>query len=162
MEEAKKILRMGCNNELQLYVINQHNNLPYKLTLGDLDKVRSSVPERIEIVVQFEECNPFTKILDSYNLPQNVSYLDLRIEKSKYKEIVESKTPSKEAKSYITPALELMYKAIDEFWLNFDPSHPPKKEAIIEWIEKQGATQRVANAIDTLIRPEKYRSGGNK
>jgi hypothetical protein len=63
---------------------------------------------------------------------------------------------------YHTPALDALQAAIIKFWLNHDPSHPPKKKDIIQWlIEHREMTPTMADHIDQVIRPEYRRRGGN-
>lgn len=63
---------------------------------------------------------------------------------------------------HMTEAMALMYRGIEKFWVNYNPDSPPKSEAIKEWLIEQGATQRIATAIDTLVRPAPCKKGGNK
>ncbi|HLB43130.1 MAG TPA: hypothetical protein VJN02_09870 [Gammaproteobacteria bacterium] len=63
---------------------------------------------------------------------------------------------------HMTEAMALMYQAIEKFWVNYDPASPPKADAIKKWLIEQGATQRIATAIDTLMRPAPCKKGGNK
>ncbi|MDP3704945.1 MAG: hypothetical protein Q8R24_03420 [Legionellaceae bacterium] len=156
VEEAKQALLMGIQGKLQLYIINHNNGFAQLLTQGELEKIRSSIPNKVNIVSRSAKSE----------LPplQGVSYLDLWVEKANYEGIF-LKTPkiiSEVVKAYLTPQIELMHAAINQFWLNYDPSHPPKKEAIVDWLVEKGATTRVANAIDTIIRPTSYKSGGNR
>jgi len=63
---------------------------------------------------------------------------------------------------YHTPAFDALRAAIAEFWLDHDPSHPPKKQDIIQWLIKHhGMTSTMAKNIDQVIRPEIRRKGGN-
>lgn len=63
---------------------------------------------------------------------------------------------------YHTPAIDALRAAIAEFWLDYDPSRPPKKQDILEWLIKQrGMTPAMASHIDQVIRPESRRKGGN-
>lgn len=63
---------------------------------------------------------------------------------------------------YTTPLLDLLNKAVNEFWINFDESSPPKAEAIIDWLMAKNVSEREALAIDNIIRPPKFKGGGNR
>lgn len=62
-----------------------------------------------------------------------------------------------------TKELLVMIEAIKKFWANADRAKPPKKdEEIIPWILERVDSDVKAKAIDSLIRPEWARKGGNK
>lgn len=63
---------------------------------------------------------------------------------------------------HTTKELELLYKAVVEFWENHDPETPPKKDTVVEWFVKRGVSKGVAESLDTVMRTDKARKGGNK
>ena len=112
-EEAKQALIMAIRNQFQLYIINR-NSSPRVLTSGELDEIRSAVPNLVDIALEHHS--------SGINPLKRVSYLDLWMEKAKYEEFFSEKlsVASEAARAYLTPHLILMYKAIEEFWLNAD------------------------------------------
>lgn len=62
--------------------------------------------------------------------------------------------------SYSTPLLGHLRWAIETFWLDYDPTNPPKSSKIIGELEKRNVSNRAAQAIDLIIRPEDRRRGG--
>ena len=67
-----------------------------------------------------------------------------------------------EPDSYHTQAIDALRAAISQFWLNYDPSRPPKSPEIVEWLMREHKmTQTMAESIDRVIRPEELRKGGN-
>lgn len=80
------------------------------------------------------------------------------------KKITSSNSIIEQIDGYCTPHMKILFETILKFWKNHNPKDaPPKKTAIIKWIMKEfGVTQRVATAIDTIIRPDKHRGGGIK
>lgn len=67
-----------------------------------------------------------------------------------------------ESDSYHTQALDALHAAISQFWINYDPSRPPKSPEIVEWLMREHKmTQTMAASIDRVIRPEELRKGGN-
>ena len=58
---------------------------------------------------------------------------------------------------YSTPYLEILFEAVEKFWVGFDPGRPDDRssqEEILGWLTRtKGCSQRVAEAIDLLIRP---------
>lgn len=159
--QAKKILMEACHRKCTLYLIDHVNSQPHQLTLGDLDKIRTS-EKPVEITIMPGEYNHQTYRFKRLPRTQKVGIKDFWVERSQYEKLSNIGIPSPKAYAYRTPALNLLYKAIEEFWANFDETHPPKKEAILQRLKEQGATGRVAEAIDILIRPEEYRTGGNR
>lgn len=68
----------------------------------------------------------------------------------------------REPDSYHTQALDALRAAISQFWLNYDPSRPPKSPEIVEWLMREHKmTKTMAESIDRVIRPEELRKGGN-
>lgn len=155
-EEAKQALIMAIRKKFQLYFIDHKKNCPRAPTLGELEEIRSNIPNAVDIKLEHHPSgiNPIKK----------VSYLDLWMHQTTYNEFFPKKldAPSEAAKAYLTPHLALMYKAIEKFWLNANLACPPKKQEIVPWLESQGAPNRIAIAIDTIIRPEPCKKGGNK
>ena len=61
-----------------------------------------------------------------------------------------------------TQSLRMLALAADKFWKNYDPSDfstAPKSEAVIDWLQQQGATRRKAEAIASLLRPDDLPTG---
>lgn len=61
-----------------------------------------------------------------------------------------------------TKALRLLARAADKFWKNYDPKEiatAPKKDTVAAWLEGEGATRYMANAIASLLRPDDLRTG---
>lgn len=64
----------------------------------------------------------------------------------------------------ITQEMQIINEVYSEFWKNHKSNEiPPKKETIVSWIKSEyGISDRIAQAIDTIVRPEQYRTGGQK
>ena len=76
-EQVKKALIMGINNKLQMYIIDREKSSPRLLSSGELEEIRTAPPNRkvhITLGNHPSGINPY----------QNVGYLDLWLEKSKY------------------------------------------------------------------------------
>lgn len=67
---------------------------------------------------------------------------------------------SQAAPAYSTALLRHLNAAIDQFWREYNPKHPPKSEEVIAWLEKRGVSNRAAQAIDLIIRPDSTKGGG--
>jgi hypothetical protein len=77
-EQAKKALIMGIHNKLQLYIIDREKSSPRLLSAGELEEIRTAPPDDRKISITLwrhpSGISPY----------QNVGYLDLWVEKSKY------------------------------------------------------------------------------
>lgn len=64
----------------------------------------------------------------------------------------------------ITQEMQIINEVYGKFWENHKSNEiPPKKETIVSWIKSEyGISDRIAQAIDTIVRPEQYRTGGQK
>lgn len=58
--------------------------------------------------------------------------------------------------------LNVLFEAIQKFWVDADPNRPPKRDEIVSWIRERVDSDAKANSIDSLIRPAWARQGGNK
>ncbi|MBN9125925.1 MAG: hypothetical protein J0I60_14585 [Nitrosospira sp.] len=76
--------------------------------------------------------------------------------------IPESVLQSAEWEKHRTPELDAMKIVIAEYWLDYDPNKPPKKEIIVARLKELGVSQGVAIALDTAMRPLAVRRGGKK
>ena len=60
--------------------------------------------------------------------------------------------------AYTTKGLEILADAVRLFWADFDPEAPddaPTNEQVIEYLTRRGMSERVAQAVASLIRHEK-------
>lgn len=64
----------------------------------------------------------------------------------------------------ITLEMQIINEVYTQFWENLKSNEiPPKKETIVDWIKSEyDVSDRIAKAIDTIARPEKHRTGGQK
>lgn len=63
---------------------------------------------------------------------------------------------------HTTDELEILKEAIQKFWEEHDPKRPPKKDIVVSWLMQKGLSQRIAQAMDTIMRTPEARKGGNK
>jgi hypothetical protein len=64
--------------------------------------------------------------------------------------------------SHSTRYLELLARAADRFWKNYDPtdlSTAPKNEDVVHWLVGQGMAKRMAEVVATMLRAEDVRTG---
>ena len=73
---------------------------------------------------------------------------------------IDSKQPIKV--KYSTENLNIINAAVAEFWENHDPDSPPKKEAVTAWLAEKKVSKRIAAAMDTIMRSDLAKKGGNK
>lgn len=80
-----------------------------------------------------------------------------------YKETINSAEEIEMASiDFATNEMKVLELARREFWEHHDPVRPPKKSAVVEWLKERGISQRIAEVMDTIIRPPAARIGGNK
>lgn len=61
--------------------------------------------------------------------------------------------------------MEFVEEAINQFWATFDEDDPataPTKEEVTKYLESRGATGRMAQAVDMILRPFSMRTRGLK
>ena len=63
---------------------------------------------------------------------------------------------------YTNNELEILKQAIAEFWENHSPARPPKKPVVVAWLEDRGVSNRTAKSMDTIMRSDEAKKGGNK
>lgn len=63
-----------------------------------------------------------------------------------------------------TLEMQIINEVYAKFWENLKSNEiPPKKETVVDWIKSEyGISNRIAEAIDTIVRPEQHRTGGLK
>ncbi len=151
-EEAKKISILGSNGDLEVYVISQRTGVPYQLTIGDLDNIRSEIPKKVVIEVG--------DFLQGYF--QKVSYLDLRIKKLKHSELfskIDEKNPDNAtllSKSPYWVAFEKQLNTAVSAYPNWAEScirgrKQIKKEVIKAWLKDRGSDDRQAEIIKNIL-----------
>lgn len=65
--------------------------------------------------------------------------------------------------AYRTSLIDVMHKAIERFWLEYDPSNPPKQKTVVNWLLPHvEGSKRTAMAIDLIIRPDEFKKGGQR
>lgn len=63
---------------------------------------------------------------------------------------------------YTTPKIEVMKEAMKKFGERYNSDTPPKKLEVVDFLTSKGFSQRLAEAVDTMMRPEEAQQGGNK
>ena len=79
--------------------------------------------------------------------------------------MLQEKTTTKPSYTHTSELMQLMDKAIIEFWENHDPKNPPTGEVVKTWLKqewlRQGYTEelsiRKSDAIDLIMRPLRYK-----
>ncbi len=57
--------------------------------------------------------------------------------------------------TYQTPSLQLLARAVDRFWKNYDPQDPstaPTNAMVSNWLEEKGMPKRTAEVVATMLR----------
>jgi hypothetical protein len=63
---------------------------------------------------------------------------------------------------YDTDLLRKLAGAVERFWINHDPKEPdtaPTNDEVIEWLKAQDVSGNIAQAMATIIRPDKLPPG---
>jgi hypothetical protein len=159
--DFKTLIESAIKDKIIFYIINK-NGEPFPIEAGDAERIKNNHPKKVYLNHQ----NKFELDLDSG--PKETHgwqsiWIDVNIA-NKILNIPDSSTPNQnKIKKYSTPLLEIQEKAIEKFWLNHEPTNPPKSEAIIKWlIAEHTIARRMAEAIDSIIRPLKFKLGGNR
>lgn len=90
---------------------------------------------------------------------------ELQEENKELKKSIQVVKPICDFKEFGTIEMQALQGAFEHFWANHNKKEiAPKKETITSWIkEHYGITSNnILNAIDTIIRPEQHRTGGQK
>jgi len=151
----QELKELAIHDKIFFYIILEKNGQAHQLHSGDLEKIHNHDPCKTHIIIE-----PHPSIPAIQNCGWNQVWINTDDEKKLLKKNNAANTP--EILKYRTPLLEVMYKAIDKFWLNYNSNYPPKSDEIVNWLWAQGIAKRNALVIDTIIRPEHLKSGGNK
>jgi hypothetical protein len=105
----------------------------------------------------------------------NITYHDIQVNTEDLLKALD--TPARnyapEKLKYITPDMQLMFDAVQNFWNHYDLDKPDKSKAplkkdVLEWIIKEAKNRNIqdfsksrAEVMDTIIRCPKSRGGGN-
>ncbi|WP_043914207.1 hypothetical protein [Candidatus Regiella insecticola] len=66
-------------------------------------------------------------------------------------------------KTHRSEGLEFVDDAINQFWLTYDENDPntaPSKSEIVTYLERKGASNNIAQAVDLILRPFTLRNKG--
>ena len=151
----KKLKTQATQDKITLHIILEKNGQPHALHSGDIEKIFSHDPHKASIIIE-----PHPSIPAFQNCGWSQVWVNIDDEKKLLEE--DSATNILDVLKHKTPHLEIMYKAIEKFWLNHDPDCPPKSDAIVAWLYNQNITKRIATAIDSIIRPHHLKLGGNR
>jgi len=154
-EIQKKLKNLAIQDKINLYIILEKNGYPYPLHAGDVEKIHNHDPHKAHVII---EPHPSIPTMQSCGWKQVWIHID--DEKKLLEEDSATNIPA--VIRHKTPLLEIMYKAIEKFWLNYDTNCPPKSDDIVGWLKKQNIAARNALVIDTIIRPAHLKSGGNR
>lgn len=144
-EEAEIALARAMRGELDVYIIDTDRNYPFLLKIGDLEKIRRSIPRRTEIIL--EPAPPGTGI----SRFDRVGYLDLRIAKIKYEEIFKEKLSleyeEKKKENTIPDNIDLLK---NEYYLQLTAM---AKEAICKYSEWKSNNSIRKNMMSLVVEP---------
>lgn len=104
-------------------------------------------------------------IYNDWDNPLTPVIKELQVENKELKKSIQVVKPIRDFKEFGTIEMQALQGAFDHFWANHNKKEiAPKKETITSWIkEHYGITSNnILNAIDTIIRPEQHRTGGQK
>lgn len=153
--EQKLLIEEAVKGLLLFYVIFDCGK-PIALDNGEVERIRLNHPE--EVYLNFQSTNEYDD-----NIENKIQY----VEKYSWGSIwLESETvdeylniPNK--LSYSSPYVNILLMAEKKFWQNLDPNKPPRSEEIVSYLVREHKVSiKIARAIDSIIRPEKYRKGG--
>ena len=155
-EIQKKLHNLAIREKIFFYIIRRDNSELRVLSVADIEGIYKCRPHSHEVILQ-----RYPNTISDF---QNCIWDEVWINEDDEKQLLQddSATNIPEVIKYKTPLMEIMYKAIEKFWLNYNPNQPPKSDTIVAWLSEQGIADRNAIAIDSIIRPEHLKSGGNK
>lgn len=80
-----------------------------------------------------------------------------------FKNSAKQNQPSAALENGHSRLLDILIEAKDRFWSKGYEKRPPKKDEILYWLtSEKHCTNREAEAIDIIIRPDELKKGGNK
>jgi hypothetical protein len=171
-ENIKLYIYDGANNDYESFIDEREGNYFEYLLPAQIEKIRADYPSKVFTVIKRVRYNECRLRPCKVSINRNIGIDDLWVSDREIQAFItnaetvpSNKKISESAINYSTPLMRIMYKAIEKFWLNHDPNNPPPKaEIIIDWLIKQEIeiSSREATAIDMIIRPSRYKKGGNK
>jgi hypothetical protein len=151
-EQAKKISIMGSSGEVEVFVLDRDGQL-YQLTVGDLDSIRSSIPNKVLIELAITDFLP--------GKFQQVGYLDLRIKRSIYDKFFqpfEDEQMIEEvdlSKSRYWTEFETQVKSAISNYPRWAEAHKKRrkisKNAIKDWVKQSVQEDRKAELIKNVL-----------
>ncbi len=166
------IFTEALKGKIQLLILHNKKSRFITLEPGQINEIWSKHPNKAKIILD-QGYSQHGQIIE-FSHDQEVNYSLLWVNKilvndllHRHSQISNKLNPTEDKsqnvfQKYTTPLIELMAKAIEEFWLKHDADAPPKQEAILDWLMKQGIVKRQATAIDLIMRPPQHKLGGNK
>ncbi|QRN02548.1 hypothetical protein GH742_00905 [Legionella sp. MW5194] len=159
-EYEQKLLIEAAIKCLLLFYIIFDSGKPIVLDNGEVERIRLNHPEGVYL--NFQNTNEYED-----NIQNKIQYIEkygwgsMWIDSEKADEYLDMPRPDK--LSYSSPLINILLIAEKKFWHNFDPEHPPKSEEIVSYlINDHKLSIKNAKEIDSIIRPEVYKSGGNR
>ncbi len=82
--QARKIISFAITSESKVQIINENENSYFILTLGHLQKIQSSCPQKVLIYLEKPDLIPLNGKIINRNNEQYVNYQDLWFERNFY------------------------------------------------------------------------------
>ena len=152
VEQAKKISVMGSSGEVEVFVLDRDGVL-CQLTIGDLDNIRSAIPDKYPVELRFIDSLP--------GKFQLVGYLDLRIKRVVYDEIFKHsdnersiQTVDLSKSTYWTEFEKQVKSAVNNYpkWAEaYKSKRKISKDAIKEWVKESVKEDRKAELIKNVL-----------
>ena len=140
--------------------LSHQPQIPTRLASQLLSRKNSSIEVKTVIVNDSHEVG---LAMNPGGMFPSIRKEDIHFRQEDIDKCINSTDPNQDPlKGYRTKAINALVKAANNFWVDYDPSHPPITEDVVPWIIKNcdGITPTMAKRIDVIIRSDDRAQGG--
>lgn len=134
--QSEQAYVMAIQGNLELFIVNNKKKNKYKLSIGQVNKIRGNHPNKTEIYLENPEYNHATGRTTKYHYSQGINYQDIWLDSTKL--ISAPKTESEldaESSKYFAEFKSQINKAIQQY---------------PDWYKAQIKVQATANLMEWL------------
>ena len=161
-QQQKHLIEQAIKENLLFYIIYV-NNKPLAIEASDVARMKSHHPKKVNLNIQSYLSETCDEVINDGGHDEEYCWKSIWVEEEIANHVLDIRTNINNSIAPTSTLYKILMMSYEKHWLNHDPNSPPKSDNIIQEIrEEHGISQKSAEEIDSIMRPDEYRQGGNR
>jgi hypothetical protein len=161
-QQQKHLIEQAIKENLLFYIIYV-NNKPLAIEASDVARMKAHHPKKVNLNFQNFLSESCTEVINDGAHCEEYCWKSVCVEEKIANQLLGIRANINNSFAPTSTLYKILMFSYEKYWLNHNPISPPKREIIIQEIrEEYGLSEKSAEEIDSVMRPDEYRSGGNR